>query len=33
MRSLHERIQRMIDEITLPELCGLRARAPAPRTS
>jgi Rrf2 family protein len=29
MRSLHERIQRMIDEITLPELCGLRATSAA----
>jgi Rrf2 family protein len=27
MRFLHERIQRLIDEIRLPELCGLRAPA------
>lgn len=32
MRILHERIQRLIDEIRLPELCGLR-RAVATCTS
>lgn len=33
MRVLHERIQRLIDEIRLPELCGLRRASPTCTTS